>query len=36
MRVAIKKTDHSTRCPWTPEKYDMVCSAHNGISRTSV
>ena len=30
MRVAIKKTDHVTRGPWTPGKYDVVCSAHNG------
>ena len=35
MRVAIKKTDHATRCLWTPGKYDVVCSAHNDISRTS-
>ena len=35
MRVAIKKTDHATRVPWTPGKYDVVCSAHNDISRTS-
>ena len=32
MRVAIKKTDHATRGPWTPGKYDVVCSAHNDIS----
>jgi hypothetical protein len=33
MRVAIKKkTDHATRVPWTPGKYDVVCSAHNDIS----
>jgi hypothetical protein len=30
MRVAIKKTDHVTRGRWTPGKYDVVCSAHNG------
>ena len=30
MRVAIKKTDHATS-----GKYDVVCSAHNDISRTS-
>jgi hypothetical protein len=35
MKVAIKKTDHATRGPWTPGKYDIVCSAHNDISRTS-
>ena len=35
-RVAIKKTDHATRGPWTPGKYDVVCSANNDISRTSV
>ena len=29
MRVAIKKTDHATRGPWTPEKYDVAYSAHN-------
>jgi hypothetical protein len=23
MRVAIKKTDHATRVPWTPGKYKM-------------
>ena len=34
MRVAIKKTDHATRVPWTPGKYDVVCSAHNDISST--
>jgi hypothetical protein len=33
--VAIKKTDHATRYPWTPGKYDVVCSAHSDISRTS-
>ena len=32
MRVAIKKTDHVTRGPWTPGIYDVVCSAHNDIS----
>jgi uncharacterized membrane protein YvbJ len=32
MRVAVKKTDHATRGPWTPGKYDVVCSAHNDIS----
>ena len=32
MRVAIKKTDYATRVPWTPGKYDVVCSAHNDIS----
>jgi hypothetical protein len=26
--VAIKKTDHAKRVPWTPGKYDVVCSAH--------
>jgi len=26
--VAIKKTDHATKGPWTPGKYDVVCSAH--------
>ena len=25
IRVAIKKTDHATRVPWTPGKYDVVC-----------
>jgi hypothetical protein len=35
MRVAIKKTDSATRGPWTPGKYDLVCSTHNDISRTS-
>jgi hypothetical protein len=29
------KTDHATIVPWTPGKYDVVCSAHNDISRTS-
>jgi hypothetical protein len=29
------QTDHATRGPWTPGKYDVVCSAHNDISRTS-
>ena len=33
MRVAIKKTDHATRVPWMPGKYDVVCSARNVISR---
>ena len=36
MRVAIKKTDNATRGPWTPGKYDVVCSAHNDISGISV
>ena len=34
IRVAIKKTDYATRGSWTPGKYDVVCSAHNDISRT--
>ena len=34
-RVVINKTDHATRGPWTPGKYDVICSAHNDISRTS-
>ena len=35
MRVAMKKTDHATRGPWTPGKYDVAYSAHNDISSTS-
>jgi hypothetical protein len=31
---SASRTDHATRGPWTPGKYDVVCSAHN-ISRTS-
>ena len=34
MRVAIKKTDYAMRGPWTPGKYDVVCSPHNDMSRT--
>ena len=33
--LIIKKTDHATIVPWTPGKYDVVCSAHNDISDSS-
>ena len=35
IRVAIRKTDHATIGPWNAGNYDVVCMAHNDISRTS-